>query len=299
MNELKQVSSLFHTTDKIENIRSIIQGGFTPSYSKEIFGNNLSYISMVSFSNVLLLETKTQINYGDYSIGMTKDWCIKNNLQPVFYTYENSYVERSLRPIRQIFDVAGIFSDINKHLSKNKIDIKFKGIDFSDIGLKTFDTLIRTNFDHKQSKIIEHFLTEISEVFVYYELYSKRINAKNKVGEEFICFNDREWRYIPDFKYKFLYEPDPHIYTLKEDDEEYKKRLREHKESLLIGKEQLSKHILKFDLDDIKSIVVKNDDEIENIFDLLKEVYGEQFVLQRIFNGSLLVTSYDQLYNNF
>lgn len=68
----------------------LIEGGFRASYADEKIENHEVKILMVSFSNVALFEAKSQVNYGEYALGLTKEWGIKNELEPVIYTYEKS-----------------------------------------------------------------------------------------------------------------------------------------------------------------------------------------------------------------
>lgn len=54
-----------------------------------------SYYPMVSFCDIPLSLAKDQIEkYGSYAIGMTKEWGIKNSLNPVVYIEKDSYWQR-------------------------------------------------------------------------------------------------------------------------------------------------------------------------------------------------------------
>ncbi len=89
--KLKKTSTLFHSTKKYEHLKNILkESGFKASYADEKIESHEVKILMVSFSNVALFEAKSQINYGEYALGLTKEWGIKNELEPVIYTYENS-----------------------------------------------------------------------------------------------------------------------------------------------------------------------------------------------------------------
>lgn len=61
---MKQLNTLFHSTDKISCLKSIITNGFNPTYSKEKIGDRDVLIAMVSFSNIPLIEARTQVDYG-------------------------------------------------------------------------------------------------------------------------------------------------------------------------------------------------------------------------------------------
>src|SRR5689334_23301426 len=89
-NMLKQVDHLFHITKKIETVKEIFRYGYKPSYAIETLAGKRIKVLMVSFSNVLLRDVGEQevINYGSYAVVMTREWGIKNHVNPVVYTYD-------------------------------------------------------------------------------------------------------------------------------------------------------------------------------------------------------------------
>ena len=75
MQKLKKTNTLFHSTKKYEYLKNILkESGFKASYADEKIESYEVKILMVSFSNVALFESKSQLNYGDYAIGLTKEW---------------------------------------------------------------------------------------------------------------------------------------------------------------------------------------------------------------------------------
>ena len=78
---------LFHFTTK-ESLYEILNSTFKVSYAREkIIGPKLKRefgVPMVSFCDLRLSELKAHINkYGNYGIGLTKEWANRNGLNPV------------------------------------------------------------------------------------------------------------------------------------------------------------------------------------------------------------------------
>ncbi|MFV8354936.1 abortive infection system antitoxin AbiGi family protein [Flavobacterium sp. XS1P32] len=157
--KLKKTNILFHSIKKHEDLKRIINDrGFKASYADEIVDGYKVKILMVSFSNVALLESKSQINYGDFSIGLTREWGQINKLEPVIYTYENSEIGTSFL---EIITIAG------RKLASSATDL-----DSTDPLSTVFDNCINMT------------------------MYLKPIKVINNEGKEFTAFNDREWRFV-------------------------------------------------------------------------------------------------------
>lgn len=82
--------SLFHFTKSIEYLTGILRDGFKPKYSLEdtsMFGGS-PYIAypMVCFCDIPMSRISDHSAfYGDYGIGMTREWGRRSQLQPVLY----------------------------------------------------------------------------------------------------------------------------------------------------------------------------------------------------------------------
>lgn len=111
-------NSIFHHTDKIEKLFKIIKsGGFINQYCSEtIYLNQTEKIGidviMVSFCDIPLVDYKRYYRkekdkynefelgyYGDFGIGLSKKWAVKNKLNPVFYVQKNSIMADSFKPL--------------------------------------------------------------------------------------------------------------------------------------------------------------------------------------------------------
>jgi hypothetical protein len=291
---LKKVETLFHTTDSFQNLESIINSNFKISYAKEVFKGRNTHIPMVSFSNVLLFEAKSQINYGDYSIGLTKDWGIKSKVHPVMYTYDESDFENSIQNLRHISEVGMLLEEFSPLSGVVPIRLK-SDPEYNVIFNKMLEKL---NYSGRQA--VMDFFQKAHPSFVIYELYTKKITAQNKKGQDFECFNDREWRFLPNDVIKnFRYYPlEPEVKT-EENCKKYKQEIEEHKEFILEKEAYYQNEKLTFELDDLKFIIVKKTNEIERIFDVLFSKYSKESVIDRIQKGHLLVSSYELIFNNF
>ena len=78
---------LFHFTNK-EGLFGLLESTFKVSYAREkIIGKNSTReigVPMVSFCDLKLSELKSHMNdYGVYGIGLTKEWALKNSLNPM------------------------------------------------------------------------------------------------------------------------------------------------------------------------------------------------------------------------
>jgi hypothetical protein len=88
-------TTLFHFTQK-EALYSILQSTFQVSYAREkIVGLETERefaVPMVSFCDIKMSDLKyfVQKGYGNYGIGLTKDWANKNSLNPVMYVNSHS-----------------------------------------------------------------------------------------------------------------------------------------------------------------------------------------------------------------
>ena len=98
-------TSLFHFTKSLDVLESILLNGFYPRLSAEdvswIGNKEASLIDfvvfpMVCFCDIPLGRIADHVDfYGEYGIGMSKDWALKNGLNPVFYLSSSAAVAES------------------------------------------------------------------------------------------------------------------------------------------------------------------------------------------------------------
>jgi hypothetical protein len=171
-------STLFHFTNSVDNIVNILTNNFSPKYCLEElmylvpegtifhkFGNIA--IPMVSFCDIPLSKIKYHIKeYGKYGIGLTKDWGIKNKINPVFYTIQNTNVTEILKEM--INRMAPYEEHLNKDCDREK----------------TSEIEIILSLLYKYTKLLEHIKP--------YE----GISYKSGTIRRF--YDEREWRFVPD-----------------------------------------------------------------------------------------------------
>lgn len=95
-------NSLIHFTNDKESLKGILGDNFQIFNCREsvvLGGRRTSWvIPMVSFCDIPLSEVKEHISkYGHYGIGMTKEWAIRQGLNPVLYMAQNSMLSESYR----------------------------------------------------------------------------------------------------------------------------------------------------------------------------------------------------------
>ena len=85
-------NTLFHFTKNQDTLKLILKNGFWPRYCLEdiswIGFPSLEFVAypMVCFCDIPLSRISDHVDfYGEFGIGLTKEWAIKNDLNPVLY----------------------------------------------------------------------------------------------------------------------------------------------------------------------------------------------------------------------
>jgi len=125
-------NTLFHFTSSIDNLRSILTNHFSPRYSLE----NIGFLSkkesidiaipMVCFCDIPLSQIIDHVNvYGEYAVGLTKDWAIRNGISPILYLYFES---NTMKFIPEFFKTSTIFAKIRKEISGKDSNSEVKSL---------------------------------------------------------------------------------------------------------------------------------------------------------------------------
>jgi hypothetical protein len=98
-------NSLFHFTDSLENLVNILTNEFRPKFCLEDFsvlrGSTMAAsapdeefkwaVPMVCFCDLPLSQTSYHLSiYGNYGIGLTKEWGRRKGISPLMYVYSDS-----------------------------------------------------------------------------------------------------------------------------------------------------------------------------------------------------------------
>lgn len=164
-------NSLIHFTNKKAHLKGILKDNFQVFNCREtiVLGGkpNATIIPMVSFCDIPLSEIKDHISkYGNYGIGMTKEWAIKQRLNPVLYMAQTSMLSESYR--------------------------------------NAWNDLMDRSLDHDKWTDEEIQLCDVLRYIKNYEGDLTRKGKKTKHNYRFS--DEREWRYAPPYSddYEFL-----------------------------------------------------------------------------------------------
>jgi hypothetical protein len=155
-------NSVIHFTNNIETLKKIVTEGFKIKYCVEVIktkeGNYSPAVPIVSFCDIPLSHLKDHLEkYGNYGIGLSKEWAIQKGLNPVLYLEKNSSLASNfkLSTSAQIRPLQKKWSDFDEH-EKNLMDI-----------------------------------------FRYIKNYESELIRKGKTINNYRFYDEREWRYSP------------------------------------------------------------------------------------------------------
>lgn len=259
-------SSLFHFTKKKASLVSILKKGLRYSYCYEEVSHNKGLaIPMICFCDIPLFRTKNhRKRYGNYVIGLNKKELLQEQagwLNPVHYKesfFLSLFQEESYKNYLEIVDNLTSNENINKYIgshpdlqeiiSKEGIEEAFKDDDF------------------------KYHIEKLSFLKMYcrYSIgFSKKMSYINKSGIMINNYDEREWRLVLPYGNPGSIEWDFHI-TQNDYENSKSKLLEENKNTYLtISTDRL--------LNVISHIIVKTDDDISQIIDLImrsKQLFG-------------------------
>ncbi len=256
---LKRTNILYHSIREYKNLLNIIgDKGFKASFADEVLDGYKAKILMVSFSNVALLESRSQINYGDFSLGLTKEWAKEKKLEPVIYTYDKSEIGTTFL---DVISIAGRNQEFLNHIKQNEISKSMK---------EAF------------SLILDNTLNML--------MYVKPTKVFDNDGEEFIAYNDREWRFV--HKHGQI---NPLIFEKNILTNEY---LEPYKGKELKNKPFTKSIVLPFELDDLKYVVVKIKEQKKEVIESLSNSFNREDVMQKMVEGDLEILVRDTMWDN-
>ncbi len=239
-------NTLFHFTSSKEYLVDILIHTFHPRYCPEdipILGKEYEKddipnhaFPMTCFCDIPLSQISDHAEkYGNYAIGLSKDWGIKNGINPILYTIPNTTLANSIKDlVDSLLDLPATSSIVE---AKNQ--------------LKSYQNLIclacfSKNYEGRQFK-----------------------NGEYK-GEKINFYNEKEWRYVPTMKVmdtimkksKIAVAMPGNIFTNNETVKEWNKVLREECN-------------IPFTPNDIKYIIVKSEEEIVPMFEEVMRIKAQ------------------------
>jgi len=169
MNNKESADELFHFTKEYRSIISIMNNKFKPFFCIEDLSfmykkdkNMTLALPIVCFCDIPLERISIhKKKYGNYGIGLTKEWGMKNSLNIVNYSFPESYKSSSYRILIDSYD-------------EFKTDLNGENLDaFSN----AFNILLMTSKPY-EGKIFD-------------KMNKKWLDSKVRF------YNEREWRYLP------------------------------------------------------------------------------------------------------
>ena len=215
-------NSLFHFTNSLKSLTGILSFGFKLTYckekyylAKELYDSNYP---MICFCDIPLNLAQNHIKrYGSYAIGMTKEWAILHNLNPVVYVEKNSLLARDILATtddmgdliaanQEQLNRLGVMSrkfaeeveEVTKGFPENSSEYKISAIKKV---LENKDKLIHVmesvegfkKLSRKYPKIIQNTFS----VFGYIKNYEGNLERQGKITRNYRFYDEREWRYVP------------------------------------------------------------------------------------------------------
>lgn len=265
-NNTLSADTLFHFTNKLDILESILTNGFYPKYSLE---NLESYTQMdlafpmVCFCDIPLTQVNTHTsNYGEYAIGLEKTWGMKHNITPILYIHDNALTIRHILTISQELENS-LKQDSIKH---EKIDSAHPLYPMIN---SVFNLILCTKpYEGKQWE------------------KGKRNFGNTKIN----FYNEREWRYLPTI------DSTKNIKPIIDSNEFKNSALRELYDKFLI-----ENHKLLFTPTEIKYIIVSKNKEIPDMVEKVESIMKQKYALKDRDIKLLItkITSMEQIRKDF
>jgi hypothetical protein len=197
-------NTLFHFTSNKTSLKKILEKNFKINYCREqmFFNETLAtlHVPMVSFCDIPLSEIKNHILiYGNYGIGLTKEWGIRNGLNPVFYIEKNSLISKSyFSAVRNyVLNTTKRNSDLDEN-QKSLLDIlrytkNYAGSVVLKNGKKKDDYRFS---DEREWRFVPHYKDD-NYMIINDKIYKKNVvDIKNQITKLSVCFEPSDIRYI-------------------------------------------------------------------------------------------------------
>lgn len=235
-----RTSSVFRFTKDFELLKKILKNGIIPNYCEE----DLSFdkttfvvgIPMASFCDIpITLLDEHNKRYGNYGIALSKEWAIKKGLTPIMYIANNKILQSVYFHHEQNLKILDWY---------NTKENKKKLIENTMIKRFPFDDYIKI-FNAQQEHAIN------THIIGYLKMY-KGVYIGNSINN----YEENEWRYIvPDTKgTEWFWTRDEYMRWRNPNNKDITKVKKP------LPSTSLKKYTLKFELNDISYILIKDDE---------------------------------------
>jgi hypothetical protein len=250
-------NSLFHFTDDFDKLTSILGGKFHGSYCKEQFHHNgvaqIMIIPKISFCDIPLKTISNIHVYGNYGIGLTKDWGMRNKLNPVLYLEKNaSLKEIYSTSLEGTLSLGKLINDMQRNISMMIDQIKDRPL--------TEEYTLKQKLLHldEVKEVIEKLhLADRASHFNQYSMnfvkhYEDDLIRNGTTTLNYRFYDEREWCFIPDFDTSTKLHINNEQYTTWRGDTSKRKP-------------SIPDFTLNFEFEDIQHIIVATEDEISTM----------------------------------
>lgn len=241
-----RTSSLFHYTT-FNGLKSILKLGIIPNFCKEdlTLGGNPLVITfpMVSFCDIPLTRTSEFTKrYGRHAIGLTKEWALRNNINPILYIHNP-----------EIISSLGFFRAYEVSL---RGDLQRRGSDGEAINIDLHDpdsvSSIASLVNHVNARNANFVLLGYSKM--YFGMYK---------GKRQCNYEENEWRYVVKEETGIEW---------KWDIDQYNAWRGDPNDSKPESNEFLKSKTLKFEINDISYIIVEQENQRNGIINYIAKL---------------------------
>lgn len=245
-------NTLFHFTTKLDYLIDILENGFWPRYCLEdrswlkkinpLTGKvypqaDDAYYPMVCFCDIPLSKILDHINfYGQYGIGLTKEWAVENHLNPLFY-----------------------IADQSNHFPKIFMD----AVDGYLEEQAKFESQHQTSKYPVSNQNLDNIGLFLSRLMCYMKPTQGKMTRNEQIIDKMFD-EESEWRYIPAIEELSSQEIEGSLYKETLTDIVQQKN------------DKTNKIRLDFELNDIKYIFVQNDSEIPIVIEKLHKIFEKR-----------------------
>lgn len=231
-------------TEKKYFLQTLEQFRFTPRYNREFIfldaegpKRAVEVVNpMVCWCDIPLERIKDHTNrYGSYGVGISKEWAIKNFINPVIYIVEGTVVAQGIKQL--------------KLANQELLDIVE-----NDVSLQNrLAHILSRFFDADQA------ITEYLKPYRYQKVPSRQENRK--------FYDEKEWRYVPD-TLPFSEPLSLYPYMFETEDDLNK--------AIIQANEKVKARYLWFEPEDVQSIILPRESEIEEVKRVIKHLFQEK-----------------------